>query len=263
MLKFCSLYSGSTGNSLLVQSKNTNILIDAGVSCKKITDALENINVNVNDISAILVTHEHTDHIQGLGTLSKKYNIPVFATSKTWDNMKEQKEKISDNNIKYFNISEDFEIEDLIIKSFKTPHDAADSCGFSIINNNTKISIATDLGHIDNKIFDSLSGSKFIMLEANYEPEILKYSHYPFALKQRILGENGHLSNHIAGQTLAHLVDSGLESAILGHLSKENNFPKLAYESALEELSNYGVSKDFINLTVANRDKPSNFIEVS
>ena len=157
MLEFCSLYSGSSGNSLLVKTENTNILIDAGVSAKKITEALTPLNVNPEDISAILVTHEHSDHIQGLGTFSKKYNIPVFASKKTWDAMGKQSEKITDNNKKYFNVSEDFEINDLKIKSFKTPHDAADSCGFNIIKDKSKLSIATDLGHITPKIQESLS----------------------------------------------------------------------------------------------------------
>ena len=157
MLKFCSLYSGSTGNSLLIHSENTNILIDAGVSAKKITEALTLLDVNFKDISAILVTHEHSDHVQGLGTLSKKFDIPVFATKKTWDAMPKQKEKISDVNQKFFNISENFEIGDLKINSFKTPHDAADSCGFTISKNNSKISIATDLGHMTTPILDSIS----------------------------------------------------------------------------------------------------------
>ena len=157
MLKFCSLYSGSTGNSLLVQSEHTNILIDAGVSAKKITEALAPLNVDAKDISAILVTHEHSDHVQGLGTLSKKFDIPVFATQKTWDAMKNQQEKISDKNQNFFNISEYFEVGDLKIESFKTPHDAADSCGFNIINKDSKLSIATDLGHMTTPILDAIS----------------------------------------------------------------------------------------------------------
>ena len=157
MLEFCSLYSGNSGNSLLVKSNNTNILIDAGVSAKKITEALTPLNVNPENISAILVTHEHSDHIQGLGTFSKKFNIPVFATKKTWDSMSKQQEKITPNNQKFFTIAENFEIGDLKIESFKTPHDATDSCGFNIINNKTKISIATDLGHITTKVHDAIS----------------------------------------------------------------------------------------------------------
>lgn len=128
MLNFYSLYSGSTGNSLLLQSNNTNVLIDSGVSAKKIVDALEDVNVPITEIDAILVTHEHSDHVQSLGTISKKYNIPVYANSKTWDAMKIQKDKIDSSNIKHFKTNEIFEIKDLSIHSFSIPHDAADPC---------------------------------------------------------------------------------------------------------------------------------------
>ena len=131
MLKFFSLYSGSTGNSLLLKSDNCNILIDSGVSAKKVVDALDKIGTNPCDINAILVTHEHSDHVQSLGTISKKYNIPVYSNTKTWDAMKTQKDKISSSNIKYFTSNEDFEIEDILIHPFSIPHDAADPCGFN------------------------------------------------------------------------------------------------------------------------------------
>ena len=263
MLKFCSLYSGSTGNSLYVESENTKILVDAGVSAKKITDALTLLNVDLHDLSAILVTHEHTDHIQGVGTLSKKFDIPVYANSKTWDAMKSRKDKIIDSNQKVFYTNESFEIGDLKISSFKTPHDAAESCGFNIENDNSKISIATDLGHINTKILDSLQNSKFLLLEANYEPEILKCCSYPFRLKTRIAGENGHLANHLAGQAIAHLIPSGLNSVMLGHLSKESNFPELAYKTVIEQLNKYNYDENSLEINVASRFEPSKIIEVS
>lgn len=128
MLKFCSLYSGSTGNSLFVESNNAKILVDSGVSAKKIVDGLSSINVDINDIDAVLVTHEHSDHVQSLGTISKKYNIPVYANRKTWDSMKVQADKIDACNVKYFNNDEDFEINDFVIHPFSIPHDASDPC---------------------------------------------------------------------------------------------------------------------------------------
>lgn len=263
MLKFCSLYSGSSGNSLFIESENTKILVDAGVSAKKIADGLDSINIDPTNLSAILVTHEHTDHIQGLGTLSKKFNIPVYATQKTWDAMNNQKEKITDNNKLLFNIEENFEIGDLKIHPFKTPHDAADSCGFSITNNNQKISIATDLGHLNTKIFDAVEGSKFILLEANYDPEVLKCCSYPYQLKTRISGKDGHLSNNLAGQTVAHLINSGLKSVMLGHLSKESNFPELAYKTVVEELYKFDYDENTVEINVASRFEPTKIIEVS
>lgn len=260
MLNFFSLYSGSTGNSLLLKSKHSNILIDSGVSAKKVVDGLTHTGISVHDIDAILVTHEHTDHIQSLGTISRKYNIPVYANQKTWDAMKVQKDKIDDTNIKYFQTNEKFEIEDLVINSFSIPHDAADPCGFSFTSEKEKISIATDIGHMTTNIIDSLESSKFLMLESNYEPEVLKCSSYPYLLKTRIAGPNGHLSNQLAGKTIAKLIDSGLKEVMLGHLSKENNFPELAYKSVLEELTFAGYTDNDINIKVASRTEPTSML---
>ena len=180
MFNFCSLYSGSSGNSLFVESQNTKILVDAGVSCKKIEKALEDIDVNPSTLDGILITHEHTDHVQGLGTLSKKFDLPVFVNQETLDAMPTQKDKISDKNIKTFKVTEKFEIGDLTINPFSIPHDAANPCGFNIYKDDKKISIATDIGHITNSILKELEESLFIMLEANYDPNVLKCSTYPF-----------------------------------------------------------------------------------
>ena len=188
MLNFCSLYSGSSGNSLFVETNNTKILIDAGVSCKKIEKALNELEIEPNSLDGILVTHEHSDHVQGLGTLSKKFDLPVFVNQETLDAMPKQKDKISDKNIKTFKISDKFEIGDLIINPFSIPHDAANPCGFTICNDNKKISVATDIGHMTNDILKNLEKSSFILLEANYDPEVLKCSSYPFSLKSRIAG---------------------------------------------------------------------------
>lgn len=262
MLKFCSLYSGSSGNSLFVQSNNTKILVDCGTSAKKIEKALSSINIDVSEIDAILVTHEHSDHIQGLGTVSKKYDIPVFANFETWSAMPKQKEKISNNNIKVFENDNEFIIGNLQILPFSTPHDAVNPCGFSICNGSKKISIATDLGHIDNNIFSNIKDSKFMLLEANYEPEILKVSTYPYALKQRIAGPHGHLSNIEAGQTISNLFGKELKEVMLGHLSKENNFPEMAYKTVTEELINNNIDTNDIRLSVASRFEPSKIVTI-
>ena len=195
MFNFCSLYSGSSGNSLFVETKNTKLLIDAGVSCKKIETALNDINIDPKSLDGILVTHEHIDHVQSLGTLSKKFDLPVFVNQETLDNMPKQRDKISTNNIHLFKVSDKFEIGDLIVKPFSIPHDAANPCGFSLYKENKKISIATDIGHMTNDILKNLEESLFIMLEANYDPEVLRCSPYPFSLKTRIAGPTGHLSN--------------------------------------------------------------------
>ena len=243
MFNFCSLYSGSSGNSLLVETENTKLLIDAGVSSKKIE------------------THEHTDHVQGLGTFAKKFDLPVYVNQKTLDSMPKQKEKIAEKNIKNIKIEEKFEIGDLQIKPFAIPHDAANPCGFNIFKDNKKISIATDIGHMTNGILKNLEDSIFVLLESNYDPEILKFSRYPYILKTRIAGPNGHLPNETAGKTIAHLLQSGLQQATLGHLSKESNFPELAYKTVVDEIiSNSNYNENSLKLNVASRDIPGSIM---
>ena len=263
MLKFTSLYSGSSGNCLFVETENTKILIDAGVSLKKIEKGLENFDVQPSNLDAVIVTHEHTDHIQSLGNLSKKFDIPVFATSKTFDAMPKQTEKITDKNKNNINIDEKFSIGDIEILPFKIPHDAADPCGFTLFSNNKKISIATDVGHMTNDILKHIDGSEFILLEANYDSNVLKYTKYPFKLKERIAGPSGHLSNKAAGQTINYLINSGLKKAVLGHLSKESNFPELAYQTVVNEILSSGTNIDNFNLSVASRDFPGKLITIN
>lgn len=263
MLKCCSLYSGSSGNSFYIQSDETKILIDAGVSCKKIEIALKkDFNLTLKDIDAIFVTHEHIDHSKGLNIISSKYNLPIFASKGTWNALKQKTEKISPENKKILELDKSFNFKDLRIFPFSTHHDAAEPCGFNIYNNNSKISIATDLGHIDEKLFNNLKESSFIMLESNYEPNILKFSSYPYNLKRRILSKHGHLSNGEAGETISKLMNYGLKDALLIHLSKENNVPEIAYETVIEKLKNQNCNLDNINLNVAPRDNPSKIFNI-
>lgn len=262
MLECCSLYSGSTGNSFFVQNDDTKILIDVGVSCKKIEDALLKLNICINDINGILITHEHIDHTKCLGTLSSKYNIPVYTNKKTWNSIGETKLKINPDNINHFKNMEEFTIGSLKIFPFSTPHDAADPCGFNISYKNKKITIATDLGHITSDIMKRFENSSCLMIESNYDPDILKFSSYPYNLKQRISGPNGHLPNFIAGKTIAELSNQGLKDVLLIHLSKENNFPELAYKTVSEELSKFNIL-DSINLNVAPRNDPSKMFKIS
>ena len=263
MFNFYSLYSGSSGNCLLVETSNTKILIDAGESSKKISSALSSVSIEPNEIDAILVTHEHSDHVKGLGTFSKKYDIPVYANSKTWDAMQEQSSKISEKNIKNFTIEENFEIGDLKIHPFKIPHDAVNPCGFNIFNGDEKISIATDIGHMTSTIAHKLEDSSFLLLESNYDPEILKCSAYPYPLKQRIAGPNGHLPNEEAGKTISFLMNSGLKAVMLGHLSKENNFPELAYRTVVDTLIQNKIDCAKIKIDVAKRYEPSSMVKIS
>ena len=250
------------GNCLYVESENTKLLIDAGVSLKKIEKGLETINVNPSSLDGILITHEHSDHIQSLGNLSKKFNLPVYANSETLDSMPKQTDKISTKNIKKFKVSEKFEINDIEITPFSIPHDAANPCGFSISNNSEKLSIATDIGHMTNDILKQLEDSKFILLESNYDTEVLKYSKYPYLLKKRIAGPNGHLSNEVASKVINYLLQGKLKTAMLGHLSKESNFPELAYQTVVDELISSGTDVSKLNLSVASRDQIGKLIHI-
>ena len=196
------------------------------------------------------------------GTLSKKFDLPVFVNQQTLDAMPKQRDKISSNNIKTFKVSEKFEIGDLTINPFSIPHDAANPCGFNICKDDKKISIATDIGHMTNSILKNLEESLFVLLEANYDPEVLRCSPYPFSLKSRIAGPTGHLPNEMAGKTISYLLQSGLKSAMLGHLSKQSNFPELAYQTVLDELISNNYDENSLNLAVAKRDSNSKLIEL-
>ena len=262
MLNFCSLYSGSSGNCSFIETEHTKLLVDAGVSLKKIEESLGNLNTSGESIDAIIVTHEHVDHIQSLGNLSKKYNIPVYATAETFDAMPKQTDKIDSSNLKKIKTNKKFSIGNIDIIPFSIPHDAANPCGFTLYSGKKKISIATDIGHMNNSILSSIDGSSFILLESNYDENVLKYTKYPYKLKSRIAGPNGHLSNKVAGQTINYLINSGLKKAVLGHLSKESNFPELAYQTVIDELISNGTNTDNFSLSVADRNKPGKLIQI-
>ena len=259
MFKFCNLYSGSSGNCSFVETDNTKLLIDCGVSSKKLEEALNSINVKTSELDGIIISHEHSDHIKGLATICKKYNIPVYANNATFTNIKQN---ISDDIKIKFKTNEKFEVGDIKIFPFQIPHDAADPCGFNLYHDNKKITVATDIGHMENSILKKLDESDFLLLESNYEPDMLKCSKYPYMLKKRILGPNGHLSNEDAGLTISELVKSGLTNIMLGHLSEQNNFPELAYQTVMTSIISRNVDVDKLKLQVADRYKPNNIIEI-
>jgi len=259
MFNFCNLYSGSSGNCSLIISDHTKILIDCGVSNKKLVEGLASIGLSIDDISAILVTHEHSDHIKGIPVTCKNSSIPVFANKKTMDALSE---KVPDSCKQFFVTNEKFEIGELKIKSFAIPHDAADPVGFTIEKGKKKISVATDIGHMENSIIDNISGSNFILFESNYEPEMLKASRYPYMLKRRILGPYGHLSNEESGDTLSELATLGVKNVQLGHLSQQNNFPELAYKTVLEQYMKNNIDTSKLTLSVADRSKPNAIIKL-
>ena len=259
MTRFCNLYSGSSGNSTYVEYKDTKILIDAGVSCQKIIKGLAQLNVTLDQIDGILITHEHSDHVKGLTTISKKFNIPIYATLKTWNQMSLL--KLPEYNHVVFNANENFELGELKIHPFSIPHDAIDPCAFHITAGEKHITVATDIGHVTKDIYENLLGSDILLLESNYDPNTLSYSSYPYFLKKRISGDLGHLSNEMASKVIKKLYDdTGIHQIILGHLSKENNFPELAYQTVVNA---FGEMPTGFHLSVASRDNVDNAIILS
>ncbi len=259
MFNYCNLYSGSSGNCSYIETDNTKILIDCGVSSKKIEEALNSIGVSLKEIDAILISHEHSDHIKGLPVICKNYHIPIYANNPTFTNINQN---IPDELKNKFNSNEKFEIKDTKIYPFSIPHDAAEPCGFNIFFDNKKFTIATDIGHIDNKILHNLDESDFLLLESNYEVNMLQCSRYPYPLKRRILGPNGHLSNDDAGLVVSELLKQGVNNIMLGHLSENNNFPELAYQTVMDSIISKNVDISKLSLQVADRYKPNKVVEI-
>ncbi len=254
---FLSLVSGSSGNCSLVSDGKTSVLIDCGLSCKKLEEALLKAKTNPEDISAILITHEHSDHIKGAGIVSRKYSLPVFATAKTHERMKLD---IDSKNIKYISPDIDFEVGTIGILPFSIPHDAANPVGYNFFCGENKLSLATDIGVMNDYLLERLKGSLAVLLEANHDVDMLKRGRYPMVLKRRILSNIGHLSNIDAAKTAVELVKSGTRHIMLGHLSNENNTPTAAYTTVEKILAENGILLDKdVALSVAARYEVSCF----
>lgn len=261
---FCSLYSGSSGNSIFVSSNNSKILIDAGMPGKKIDEALKAIGESPEDLDGIFITHEHSDHIKGVGVLSRKYDIPIYANDKTWSAMEGSIGKVKENNIKIMDRRSTVDIGALSVKSFVIPHDAIAPVGYTISSKEKRVSVATDFGVFTEEIFSNIKDSKSILLECNHDVNMLKFGPYPYNLKRRILSEVGHLSNDDCGKALLNLVNCGLgKNIILGHLSRTNNHPDLAMQTVLSVIQENGIKQgEDVNISMASRDKPSSYIEI-
>ena len=258
MNRFCTLYSGSSGNSTLVSNGNTNILIDAGVSCAKICTSLKEIGLSAEEIDGIVITHEHIDHVRGVDVLARKFHIPVYASKGTLSKM--ELSRVEDKYIRPVKSGESFEIRDICIYPFKIPHDASEPLGYTMCVDDKRFSVATDIGHLSEALVKSLCKSDTVLLESNHDVKMLNEGAYPNYLKKRILSDFGHLPNDKAAWMATQLAKWGTTRIILGHLSKENNLPSLAYETSKNMLESNGikVGNDVI-LKVADR---SNICEI-
>ncbi|AFS79821.1 metallo-beta-lactamase family protein [Gottschalkia acidurici 9a] len=255
-IKFCSLASGSSGNCQYIETEKIRVLVDVGLSGKRVQELLSSIEIEASTIDCILITHEHKDHIKGAGILSRRFDIPIYANENTWNNMRAELGKIKEENIKVFKTNSDFEVGDLGIVPFKVFHDAVEPVGYSFYNKDKKISIVTDTGCIDHEIKNKIKNSNLLVIESNHDTEMLRLGSYPWFLKKRVAGEQGHLSNDDAGNLLKEVLMGNNEKVLLGHLSRENNFPELAYQTVSNILNESGINvSNDISLGVTFRDK--------
>ncbi|MCF0233483.1 MAG: MBL fold metallo-hydrolase [Thermoguttaceae bacterium] len=257
----CPLLSGSSGNATYVAAGAARVLIDCGQSCRKIENCLRAIGVEPETLTHILVTHAHVDHTSGIPTFSRRYDVPVYASVGTWEEMRQR--RLADVALKNMRIFQrdrpkPLELGGLTATFFPTPHDVWESVGYALTDGKSKFGLATDAGCVTKEMRDALCGCDVVLLEANHDLEMLKNGSYPAELKRRVAGRMGHLSNDAAGTFAAELVRSGAKRLYLGHLSKENNTPAKAFQTVVRALVFAGIDpeKD-CEILMAARDEPS------
>ena len=261
MLELCSIASGSSGNCICVGSDDSHVLIDAGISGKRIEQGLNEINLTSGEMDRILITHEHMDHIAGLGVMARRYGLPMYATAGTIEAICETKSvgKIDTELFHEIVPEETFTIGDLSVTPVSISHDAADPVAYRIKKDSRVFAVVTDLGNYDEHLVEQFQGLDVLLLEANHDIHMLETGIYPYPLKRRIMGDRGHLSNERSGQLLSELLHDGFGSVMLGHLSRENNYEELAYEAVRLEVTmgeNPYKAEDF-PMYVAKRDQVS------
>lgn len=265
-MNFVSITSGSSGNCIYAGTDSTHILVDAGISGKRIEQGLESIGLKADELSGILITHEHADHIAGLGVLARRYGIPMYATKGTIDGIRNTKSvgEIPDELFNVINTDIPFMIDDLLIKPVEISHDANEPCAYRIENGKKSVGICTDLGTYNDYIVDSFRGVNAILLEANHDVNMLQVGRYPYPLKRRILSDRGHLSNENSGRLLCRLLHDDLKTIMLGHLSEENNLAELAYETVRLEImmNECEYQPEDFDIIVASRSERSKLIEL-
>ena len=240
-MEFCPLFSGSSGNATYVAAGGARILIDVGLPARTIEGAMAQNDLDPSAIDGILITHEHSDHIAGLGAFSRRYDVPVYANLKTWEAMYHKVGNIAPKNARVFDNERDFYIGHMAVRPFSTPHDSADSVGYSLMYKDKKFSYMTDIGHFPDRLMNEAKGSDLVFMESNHDVDMLRMGPYPSYLKRRILSARGHLSNADASDALVALIESGVRRIFLGHLSNENNTEEIARDTALRALMDHGI----------------------
>lgn len=254
-LTICPLESGSKGNAHLITNGNTNILLDCGISARILSERLESLGYSAEDIDAVFVTHEHSDHTKGVGVAARKFSLPVYATVGTWHAMYKNIKPLEKYLIKKVTAGEVITVGDISVTAFSISHDAAEPVGYSFVSGGKKISVATDTGVADEALVNALAGSEIAFIEANHDENMLVMGKYTQSLKRRIKSDLGHLSNDAAGGLSLKLAKSGTKTILIGHLSEENNYPELAYLTVKNIIEEGGWSTDKdVKLSVVTRE---------
>lgn len=258
-----SLCSSSKGNSTYIGNPDCGILVDAGIGIRNFTSNMQINNTGINAIKAIFITHEHSDHTKGLIAISKRLDVPIYGSRETLEQLIAKDLVTASADLNEIN-KRSVSIGSMEITAFSTPHDSANSLGFSITDQSGKrICICTDLGKMTDEVYDSVKGCDFILIESNYDETMLTFGDYPYFLKHRIASDSGHLSNEMCSKTLPRLLKDGTTKFLLGHLSENNNRPEIALQASLSELFNTGakLNGDYI-LSVAPVRSVGEIIEV-
>ncbi|MBG9988929.1 MBL fold metallo-hydrolase [Aerococcaceae bacterium DSM 111176] len=246
-LNYSVLASGSSGNCIYVESATHGVLIDAGLSGKRIEGLMAQIDRSLNDVDAIFVTHEHKDHIHGVGVLSRKYKLPIYANKKTWSQMANMIGKIEPDFVCYIEPEETISIGDIDVFSYEVSHDSIQPQFYSLQRGDKQFVLLTDTGYVSNRLSDILYNADSYLIESNHEIEMLRYGRYPWSVKQRILSDKGHLSNEDGAIAMTNLIGNNTKDIFLGHLSMDNNTKQLAMDTMTEVLQQYdfAVNEDF------------------
>lgn len=265
-MRMCSIASGSSGNCIYVGSDDTHLLVDTGISKKRIEEGLKKLEIKGDELKGILITHEHSDHIQGLGVFSRKYQIPIYATKGTIEGIRNYSGlgKMPEGLFHPIDADQPFVLGDVTVRPFAISHDANEPTGYRMECDGKSVAVATDLGKYDEYTVDHLKNLDAVLLEANHDVHMLEVGAYPYYLKQRILGDKGHLSNELSGRLLCDILHDNLKHIVLGHLSKENNYARLAYETVKLEvtLADNEYKGEDLDMFVAGRDEVSDIITV-
>lgn len=251
-LRFSVLASGSTGNAFYIESDQESLLVDAGLSGKQLDHLFSKIHVDPASLTGILVTHEHTDHIKGLGIIARKYNLPIYANEKTWKAMENSIGKLSIDQKFHFGMEEVKSFGNIEVESFGVSHDAAEPMFYMFRNNGKKVALVTDLGYVSERIKKTVADADAYIFEANHDVEMLRMGRYPWSVKRRILGDSGHVSNEDCGLALSDIIGNQTKRIYLAHLSKDNNMKDLARMSVNNILQERGINLDIFDTDPAN-----------